>query len=589
MKRVKIGEVIFFSVFALLLIYLCLCCGTVWQKGISIDGFMQSLGKTLLSPSNIHVTEMTKSFLILGLILWLLCLATYLVSRGNFLFGREMGSAKWGNPRRINKHLQQDKNVILSQKIRMGLNMSAAPKGHGRQLNTILIGGSGSGKTWYWVTPNLLQANTSYVVVDPAGDVLKDTGNFFKSKGYSIKVLNLVNMDKSDQYNPFIYCKEQNDFQVLIDNYWKSTEEKVVGKNDPFWDDAAKSLMLAVVFYLWETGDTINFHSISAMVGFAEPNEEKASPLDALFDKLHEQNIHSLAVRFYDSFKKGANKTKQSILQVLNAKLNRTMTEKFERMTAQDTLNLHELYGSEHPCILYLVIPTTNTTYNFLVSMLYTQLFEGINNYYMEHGQCKNHLRVIMDEAANIALPNDFAKIPAICRKYGYSIVLILQSISQLKTMFEREQWESVMGNMDTQIFLGNTEQSSHKYFSEVLGKATINYKTRGYKPGLSGNSNENIQLTGRELMTPDEIRNMSNKHCLVWVRDEGAVKDKKYNVQQHENFHQTASGGAKPYAHIPNRELVISKASTQPQQRIVLHVLDWGDMMPLDDKWGAA
>ncbi len=590
MSKVKKNEIILFVLLASALVYAAFACATVWYKGIPLHDFVYSALDSLMHPLDFRITEILKAFLTIAGICWLLIFAAYIVSRGKYMFGKEMGSAVWGNIDKINKDLKQENNVILTKHIEMGLNMAVPPKGHGRQMNTIVIGGAGSGKTWRFITPNLLQANCSYVVVDPAGDLLRNTGAFFRKKNYKLKVLNLIDMEQSDAFNPWGYCNDQNQFQVMVDNFWKSTEEPMANKGDQFWDDAAKSLLLAVVFYLWEKGDTINFHSISAMVSFAEPEDGAQSALDSLFDELYQENQDSLAAWFYSSFRKGAAKTKQSILQVLNAKLFRTKTAEFEKMTAFDSLNIQDLYADTQKSILYLVIPTMNTTYNFLVSMLYMQLFEGINNYYPKHGKCKQHLRVIMDEAANVALPKDFDKVPAVCRKYGYSVVLVFQGISQLKTLFERERWEGVMANMDTQIFLGSTEQSCHEYFSKALGKATIDYKTRGYSRGMRGNTNENIQITGRELMTSDEIRNMDNEECLLFVRDERPLKDKKYDVRKHPNFCETADGGAVAYSHVSKREPVKpveKEKKVYYGQKIIAVLQDWTTLMPLGDEWG--
>ena len=590
MKKVKRGEVILFFLLAVLLIYSAFACSAIWYKGIPFDDFVHQTMDSFMQPQNFRVNEILKSFLIIAGVIWLLIFAAYIVSRGKFMFGREMGSAEWGNVEKINKHIMQKENVILSKHLKMGLNMQAPPIGHGRQLNTIVIGGSGSGKTWRYVTPNLLEANCSYVVVDPAGDVLRNTGYFFEKQGYNIKVLNLVDMEQSDAFNPWEYCKDQNQFQVMVDSFWKSTEDPLAQKGDQFWDESAKSLMLAIVFYLWETHDIVNFHSISALASFAEPEGEE-SPLDELFDKLYQENPDSLAVWFYESFRKGAAQTKQSILQVLNAKLFRTKTRVFEEMTAYDDIQLEELYNDpKQKSILYLIIPTMNATYNFLVSMLYMLLFESINTYYPQHGRCKQHLRILMDEAANIALPkNDFEKVISVCRKYNFSIVFILQGISQLKIMFERERWESVMANMDTIIYLGSQEQSSHEYFSKALGKATIDYKTRGYSRGLRGNASENIQITGRELMTAEEIGHMDNEDCLVFVRDERPIKDKKYDVRQHPNFAATMEGGVKMYVYQPQREFEAAKLAKTTEfdgKKIVAALLDWENLTPLGKEW---
>lgn len=591
MKKVKHGEVILFFLIAALLVYLAFACSAIWYKGIPFDDFVRQTMESFVQPQNFRINGILKSFLIIAGVVWLLIFSAYIVSRGKFMFGREMGSAEWGSIEKINKHIMQKENVILSRHIKMGLNMQAPPAGHGRQLNTIVIGGSGSGKTWRYVTPNLLEANCSYVVVDPAGDVMRNTGCFFERQGYNIKVLNLVNMEQSDAFNPWEYCKDQNQFQVMVDSFWKATEDPLAQKGDQFWDESAKSLMLAIVFYLWETRDIVNFHSVSALASFAEPEGEE-SPLDELFDKLYQDNPDSLAVWFYGSFRKGAAQTKQSILQVLNAKLFRTKTRAFEEMTAYDDIGLEKLYNDpKQKSILYLIIPTMNTTYNFLVSMLYMLLFESINTYYPQHGKCKQHLRILMDEAANIALPkNDFEKVVSVCRKYNFSIVLILQGISQLKTMFERERWESVMANMDTIIYLGSQEQSSHEYFSKALGKATIDYKTRGYSRGLRGSTSENIQITGRELMTAEEIGHMDNEDCLVFVRDERPIKDKKYDVRLHSNFTSTMEGGGEQYVYWPRREFEVSKrteaAAAFDGEKIAAVLLDWDNLTPLGKEW---
>ena len=590
MRKVKTNEIVLFLFLATVLVYAAFACSTVWYKGIPLDDFAHRALNSFIHPLDFQITEILKSFLIIAGVIWLLIFASYIVSRGKYMFGKEMGSAEWGNIETINKHLKQEDNVILTKHIEMGLNMAVPPMGHGRQMNTIVIGGAGSGKTWRWILPNLLQANCSYVVVDPAGDLLKNTGEFFRKKKYKVKVLNLVELEQSDAFNPWEYCTDQNQFHVMVDNFWKSTEEPTAQKDEPFWDDAAKSLLLAFVFYLWEKADTINFHSISAMASFAEPEDGVESALDSLFDDLYQENPDSLAYWSYRSFMKGSDKTKQSILQVLNAKLFRTKTAEFEKMTAFDSLNLEDLYADpKQKSILYLVIPTMNTTYNFLVSMLYMQLFEGIDKYYHKHGKCKQHLRVIMDEAANVALPKDFDKVPAVCRKYGYSVVPVFQGISQLKSLFERERWEGVMANMDTQIFLGSTEQSCHEYFSKALGKATIDYKTRGYSRGARGNTNENIQVTGRELMTSDEIRNMKNEECLLFVRDERPLKDEKYDVRKHPNFHETADGGAKAYSHSPKREPVKPAEKEKKAffgEKIIAVLQDWATLTPLGEEW---
>lgn len=555
MKQKK--TIIIFAVVFLILIYLGIAGQTAWYFGIPLEDFFSAWGKAILHPGSLHITEVFWTWILYSFIAFILIVASYMVSIGNYLRNKEFGDARWGDYKKVNKHLDYGEKVILSKHLRMGLNGAAPPNGHNRTLNSIVIGGPGSGKTWNFVTPNLLQANCSYVVVDPAGDVLHNTAAFFIKQGYRIRVLNLIDMESSDCYNPWAYAKTPEELQILVDTYFRATDDPNAHTADPFWPEAAKALLNAIVMYLYETGDFINFHSISCMANYIEVEQDRISLLDEHFNELERQNPDSKACWFYSAFKKGATETRQSILQTFNTRLARTKSDAFERLTAQDCMELESLWGDEkQKTIIYLVIPTQNTTYNFLVSMLYMQIFEGINEYYPKHGKCKHHLRMVMDEAANITLPKDFDKVPATCRKYGYSVLLILQTLSQLKVMFPQNRWESVLAQMDTQIYLGNTESSCHEYFSKALDKRTIDYRTRSYGRGGRSNLNESVQKTGRELMRPGEIRQMDNSECLVLIRDELPIKDKKYDVRTHPNFGSTADGNTKnKYNHIPLRE----------------------------------
>ena len=482
-----------------------------------------------------------------------LSIGVFLSSRRNYRRGEEHGSARWGNARAVNKKyraIKPEDNKIFTQNVRMGLD----GRKHRRNLNTVVVGGSGAGKTRFYAKPNLCQANTSFTVLDPKGELLRSTGHLLRQKGYEVRVLDLLNMEKSYCYNPFVYLRDDNDVQRLVTNLFKSTTPKGSQSNDPFWDTAASMLLLALIFYLkYEAPpDEQNFPMVMEMLRAADVREdcdEYTSPLDELFERLEMREPDHIAVKYYKDYHSGSAKTLKSIQITLAARLEKFNLSPLAALTATDELDLPSL--GEKKVALFALIPDNDTSFNFLVSILYTQLFQQLF-YLADHkygGSLPVPVHFLMDEFANVSLPDDFDKILSVMRSRRVFVSIILQNLAQLKTLFEK-QWESIVGNCDEFLYLGGNEQSTHKYVSELLGKETIDTNTYGKSTGRSGNYSTNYQISGRELLTPDEVRMLDNQYAILFIRGERPVKDLKYDILKHPNVALTTDGKAKPYLH---------------------------------------
>ena len=477
-----------------------------------------------------------------------------LSSRRNYRRGEEHGSAKWGNANAVNKRyraMKPEDNKIFTQNVRVGLD----GRKHRRNLNTVVVGGSGAGKTRFFAKPNLCQANTSFTVLDPKGELLRSTGHLLSQKGYEVRVLDLLNMEKSHCYNPFVYLRDDNDVQRLVTNLFKSTTPKGSQSNDPFWDTAASMLLLALVFYLkYEAPpDEQNFPMVMEMLRAADVREdmdEYTSPLDELFERLEMRDPDHIAVKYYKDYHSGSAKTLKSIQITLAARLEKFNLSSLAALTATDELDLPSL--GEKKVALFALIPDNDTSFNFLVSILYTQLFQQLF-YLADHkygGSLPVPVHFLMDEFSNVSLPEDFSKILAVMRSRNVFVSIILQNIAALKALFEKE-WESILGNCDEFLYLGGNETSTHKLISEsYLGKATIDTNTYGKSSGRNGNYSTNYQISGRELMTPDEVRMLDNRYALLFIRGERPVMDEKYDILKHPNIALTEDGGAPPYEH---------------------------------------
>ena len=523
----------------------------------SVGGGLPEILSKLLTVFNnpFHIVfceDSLKTVLVL-----LLCygfgIGIYFSTRKNYRRREEHGSAKWGNANAVNKKYCQapkSENKLMTQNVAIGINA----KKHRRNLNTLVCGGSGAGKTRFYCKPNLMQANTSFVILDPKGEIVRDVGKLLEAKGYEIKVLDLISMEKSHCYNPFVYLQNDNDIQRLVTNLFKSTTPKGSQSNDPFWDTAASMLLLALVFYLhYEAppGEQ-NFAMVMEMLragSIEDEDDPRPSPLDQLFNELGEDYPDHIALKYYRSYHSGSAKTLKSIQITLAARLEKFNLESLASLTSTDELELGTL--GEKKTALFALIPDNDTSFNFLVSILYTQLFQQLF-YSADHihgGSLPIPVHFLMDEFANVSLPDDFDKILSVMRSRSVSVSIILQNLAQLKALFEK-QWESIIGNCDEFLYLGGNEQSTHKYVSELLGKATIDTNTYGKSEGRSGSYSTNYQISGRELLTPDEVRMLDNQYAILFIRGERPVLDFKYDILKHPNVALTADGKAGVYKH---------------------------------------
>jgi type IV secretion system protein VirD4 len=523
----------------------------------SVGGGLATILPELMSvfdnPFHIELCEDSVKAVLVLLLCYGMGIGIYFSTRRNYRRREEHGSAKWGEARTVNKKYAQhpkSANKLMTQNVSIGLNA----KKHRRNLNTLVCGGSGAGKTRFYCKPNLMQANTSFVILDPKGEIVRDVGKLLEAKGYEIKVLDLISMEKSHCYNPFVYLRSDNDIQRLVTNLFKSTTPKGSQSNDPFWDTAASMLLLALVFYLHYEApeDEQNFAMVMEMLraGAIEDEEEpRPSPLDNLFSELEYENPEHIALKYYHSYHSGSAKTLKSIQITLAARLEKFNLESLAALTTTDELELETL--GEKKTALFALIPDNDTSFNFLVSLLYTQLFQQLF-YSADHihgGSLPIPVHFLMDEFANVSLPDDFDKILSVMRSRSVSVSIILQNLAQLKALFEK-QWESIVGNCDEFLYLGGNEQSTHKYVSELLGKSTIDTNTYGKSSGRSGNYSTNYQISGRELLTPDEVRMLDNQYAILFIRGERPVLDFKYDILKHPNVAMTADGNAGVYTH---------------------------------------
>lgn len=414
-------------------------------------------------------------------------------------------------------------------------------------LNKIILGGSGTGKSRFYVKPNLMQCNTSFVVTDPSGELVQSCGMMLLRRGYKIKVFNINDMKHSSNYNPFHYLRDStgeinsNNVIKMINVFMTNTKVEGASTGDQFLDDATRLLLSALCFLLVETGTEKeqNFASVLDLIHKAkviEGKEEEKSELDLIFDKRKENDPKALSVQYYEEFKQAAGKTMQSILISTTTKLQHFKLEDVRNLTYTDNIHL-ETVGDEKTA-LFIIIPSTDTTYNFLAAMMYTQLFDTLYDraitYY--HGRLPVHVRFILDEFANVGKIPEFEKILATCRKFEISAVVILQNLSQLKRLYEKS-WEELPGNCDTMIYLGGKDQFTNEYLSKELGKETIDQQSINQTKGKQGSSSYNNAILGRELATIDELATMDNNDCIVMVRGLHPFLTAKFDITNHPRY----------------------------------------------------
>lgn len=551
MRKDKQVELVFYFVGAVFIAWLSVLVAPCIHEGL-FEAIIY-LNDAMNSPFSFELCQDTLKCILISESIYSFSYLAYYYNRKNYRRNEEYGSAKWANNKAVNKkYAEKDyySNKILSQNVRIGLD----GRRHRRNLNTLVIGGSGAGKTRFFGKPNLMQCNTSFVVLDPKGEQLRDVGNLLEKEGYVIKVVDLINMNRSHCYNPFRYIKDDKDVLKLITNLIRNTTPKGSQTNDPFWEKSETALLEALCLYLLHEApeEEQNFTMVMEMIAAAEvkeDDEEYQSPLDELFERLEIRNPNSLALKQYKIYKQAAGKTAKSILISVGVRLSAFNLESIASLTATDELEL-DLVG-ERKTAIFAVIPDNDSTFNFLIGMLYTQLFQML--YYqadiVHGGALPVPVHFLMDEFANVALPDEFDTLLSTMRSRLIFVSIIIQNLAQIKGLY-KDSWESIVGNCDTLYYLGGNEQSTHKFMSEYLGKETLDTNTYGKSSGRSGNYSTNYQQAGRELLTPDEVRLLDNDYGLLFIRGERPVFDKKYDILKHPRINETTDGNAKPYLH---------------------------------------
>ena len=546
---------ILLGILSVFVIWLALMVAGCYEENIKLFELLDRLTAAMNNPAHITLNKYSLKAVLIFLFLYAMGIGVYFSSRENRRPGEEHGSARWGNVKSVVKrYMDKDsyKNIILSQNMRLGLNA----KKHRRNLNVLVVGGSGAGKTRFYAKPNLMQCNTSFIVADPKGEMLRSIAPLLIENGYDIKVFNLIEPENSDGYNPFVYIRKDEDVIKLISNLIQNTTPKNAQQNDPFWEKSEIALDSALMLYLLheappeeQTFEMLMFLIENAATVEDEDESGYQSPVDILFQGLEDEKPEHIAVRQYKIFKQASGKTAKSILISAAVRLAAFNLPEIAKMTSYDNLDIGTL--GERKRAIFCVIPDNDNSFNYLVGMLYTQAFQALyfnadNNH---GGELPIPVHIVMDEFANVALPDNFERILVTMRSRRISVSIIIQNMAQLKALF-KDSWENITGNCDTLLYLGGNEQSTHEYISKMLGKETIDTRTRGITKGQHGSSNTNYQNAGRELLTLDEVRLLDNSNALIFIRGERPLIDKKFDILSHPNIAKTADGKAVPYKH---------------------------------------
>ena len=543
----KSNDTLFYLVGTIPVVWIALLLAQ--SLGGGLPELLRNLNSALEQPTNIVWTDKSLPTILICLAAYGMAVLLYRTNQGRTRDGEEHGSAAWATPASVNAQFAQKDSIPLTQHVRLGLDTHK----HRRSLNVLVIGGSGAAKTRSFVFPNILTANTNYVITDPKAEVLLATGGYLKEQGYDVRVLNLVNLEQSDGYNPFCYLRDEKDVLKLVNNLIQSTTPKGSHESDPFWTKAETALLQAIILMLFQEAPEYeqNFSMVMRVLEYAEVREEDeghVSPLDLLFESIERRRPDSVAVRQYKVFKLAAGKTAKSILVSTAVRLAPFNLPQIQALTDHDDMDLYTL--GEKKVALYAVIPDNDNTFNFLVSLLYAQAFQAL--YYsadqIHHGPLPRHVRFVLDEFAAMPLPG-FTRELATMRSRSISASVIIQNMAQIKELY-KDSWETIPGNCDTILYLGGNESSTHKYVSEMLGKATIDTKTHGQTKGKSGSYSTNFQMSGRELLTPDEVRKLDNRYALLFIRGASPVMDEKYDLMHHPAISHSSLGGAAPYIH---------------------------------------
>lgn len=552
---------VIWGLLALPVIWFAVVLAQSWEPGAKLAGLLDGLLAGLDNPLALHWTDRTLGFVVIALLLYAAAVGYYFTTIARTRAGEEQGSAQWGRPKQVNAKYANTQNpfdnIILTQNVRVGFDT----RKHRRNLNILCCGGSGAGKSRSFCIPSLQNAATdadnpnacSFVVCDPKGELLRNTGMMLVEKGYDIRVINLVNLEQSDSFNPFNYIRDDAGALKMINNLIKNTTPKTARSDDPFWEKAETALLSAIVLYLIHEAPEYeqNFGMVMFMLensAASEENEEYRSPVDLIFEGLEEEQPDHIAVKEYKVFKQAAGKTAKSILVSAAVRLHFFNLPAIQRITNTDSLDLGSL-GERKRAVFCIVPDNGDTSLSFLVGLLYSSAFQELyyRADYHHGGRLPVHVRFLMDEFANVPLPEDFERILSTVRSREISINIIVQNIAQLKALF-KDSWENITGNCDFFYYMGGNEQSTHSYCSKLIGRQSLNVKSFGLQRGRSGSSSENTQVQGRELMMEDEVRMLDNDYGLLFIRGERPLIDRKYDLKTHPHYSMMAEGGGQPY-----------------------------------------
>ena len=480
-------------------------------------------------------------------------LAVYLKGKNakKYRHGMEYGSARWGTAKDIEPFMAPkfEDNIILTKTERLMMSNRPADPKNARNKNVLIVGGSGSGKTRFWLKPNLLQCHSSYVVTDPKGTIVLECGNAMLKNGYKVRILNTINFKKSMHYNPFAYVHSEKDILKLVTTLMTNTKGEGQG-GDPFWDKAERLLLVSLIAYLHYEAPTEeqNFATLLEMLNtmqVSEDDETYQNPVDLLFEDLAKKKPTSFAVRQYKLYKLAAGKTAKSILISCGARLSPFDIQEIRDATMYDELELDKL--GDRKTALFLIMSDTDSTFNFLISMIYTQLFNLLCDKADDQygGKLPVHVRCLIDECANIGQIPQLEKLVATIRSREISACLVLQTRSQLKAIY-KDNADTIVGNMDSQVFLGGSEPTTLKELSEALGKETIDSFNHSDTRGNSPSYGTNYQKLGHELMSRDELAVLDGGKCILQLRGVRPFLSDKYDLTQHPNYKLTSDYDSK-------------------------------------------
>ena len=565
------------AAFVIPIVWLAVLMAGCYAPGMTIFDLVAQFSEVTKMPFSLHWTPYTMKFIGIFLLLYGGAILFYYTGQKNTRPGEEHGSASWGSVRELDKKYRDKdagKNVILTQHLQMSMN----GKLHRRNLLQIIVGGSGSGKTRFLAKPNLMLANASFIVTDPKSEMLRAVGKLFLEEGYVLRVFDLIDPSKSDCYNPFRYIRKDADVFKLIDSFIKNTTPKGAKANDPFWEKSETALDSALMLYLLHEAppEDQNMETILYMIengGAKEEDDDYSSPLDLLFEALEEEQPDHIAVRQYHIFKQAAGKTAKSILVSAAVRLASFTLPEIQRITASDDMELGKL--GERKQAIFCIIPDSNdASLNFLVGMLYTQAFQEL--YYqadkVHQGALPVPVRLMFDEFANVALPDGYARLQATMRSRNIMSTIILQNISPLKALF-KDDWEGIIGNADSFVYLGGNEQSTHKYISELLGKETIDTRTSSQSKGRNGSFSQNFQQTGRELASVDELAVLDGGKCILQLRGVRPFLSEKYDITKHPNYKYLSDADRRNTFDI--EKFLSTKLKVKPEETYEVYEID--------------